>query len=174
MRQIKTLVIHHSTDPQDWAHEKTIKTIDKEHKKLHPTKNSIGYHIAYHFLIFKDGTIQGTRPVNEVGYHAGSLPVNLVSIGICLIGNFEKDKPSTEQTNTLRNLLKSLMGQYGLQREDIKLHKEVRLSPTACPGKNITHKYIDSLLEIKPGILSRMIKRIRMLKQREMLKRRKS
>lgn len=166
MRNITTIVVHHSVTPQNWSKDKTLSVIDKEHKNLHPIKNGIGYHIAYHMIIFADGNVKDTRPLNEVGYHAGNLPVNNVSVGVCLIGNFETDEPTPEQSDSLKRILKSLMVDYSIMRDNIKLHKEVRLKPTACPGKNITHAYIDSLLVHRPSIRQRLLRRARLLRLR--------
>lgn len=78
--------------------------------------------IGYHFVIRNgfitsavpseynqeiDGTIQGGRPVEEVGAHA--LGFNMDSIGICLIG---KTKFSRKQLTTLLYLLGLLMNTY--------------------------------------------------------------
>ena len=166
MRKIDTIVLHHSVTPQNWNITKTLSVIDKEHKKDHPHKNGAGYHISYHFCIFPSGEVIDTRPVNEVGFHAGNYPVNLVSIGVCLIGNFENDLPTEKQSSALKSLLKSLIAQYGIKPENIKLHKEVRLNPTACPGKNVTHEYIDSLLKQKPSMKTRLIRSARALRLR--------
>lgn len=168
MRNITTIVIHHSVTPQSWSKEKTLKVIDDEHHNpnIHSFKNGIGLYVAYHMLIFPDGNIKDTRPINEVGHHAGNLPVNNVSVGICLIGNFETDQPTPEQSDSLKRILKSLMADYGITRDNIKLHKEVRLKPTACPGKNITHAYIDSLLVHRPSLHQRLLRRARLLRLR--------
>lgn len=168
MRNINTIVLHHSCTPQSWPMQKTIDVINEEHKKLHPVNSSIGLRISYHFLLFPDGSVKSTRPINEIGYHAGNFAVNVVSIGLCLIGNFENDKPTEKQTSALKRLLESLTKQYGISKSNIKLHKEVRLQPTACPGKNITHAYIDKLLEHKPSIRHRMLRRMRLLRLRKL------
>lgn len=168
MRTINTIVIHHSCTPQDWSIKKTIDVINEEHKKLHAVANSINLHVSYHFLVFPDGTVKDTRPVNEIGFHAGNFPVNLVSIGVCLIGNFETDKPTEKQSKALKTLLGSLTKQYKIPLSNIKLHKEVRLSPTLCPGKHITHKYLDDLLAHKPSMKSKILRKLRLIRFRKL------
>lgn len=118
------IVLHHSVTPQDWDFAKTMANIKGSHGGVSP----------YHRVIGKDWMYVDPN-MQEVKYHAGNYPVNLVSVGVCLAGNFVNDTLTAYQKNTLRTVLKQLMQQYGIKRANIKLHREVRLQPTACPGK---------------------------------------
>lgn len=139
MREINAIVIHHSADPQKDS-DKALNNINQTHKKaLHPTPNGYGYHIAYHFVIMKDGNVIKTRPIKEIGYHAGNWDVNTKSVGICLSWNFEVEKPTKEQLEAMRDLISELQSGYWNKLE-IKLHREIK--PTACPGKNFTRELL--------------------------------
>lgn len=160
MRKITTIVIHHSATSQAQTNQKTLQSIDREHSKLHKKVGKNGWHIAYHFIIMPDGIKIETRDLDEVGYHAGNFPVNLDSIGICLIGNFQHEKPTEKQERAFRNLLKLLIRRFP-SIEDIKLHKEVRIGYTPCPGAHITHDYIQGLLKTPSAF-----EKVQMIKER--------
>jgi hypothetical protein len=146
MLPIKYIAIHHSATPQDWTMAKTIKAIDDSHKrKLHRYKNSLGYHIAYHYIIDKDGKEKQTRSENEIGYHCGNWYANQQSLAIMLIGNFDKEEPTQKQIETLANLVDRLKRKYAIKPEDIQGHRKFRA--TACPGGNLTDKEIQAIAE---------------------------
>lgn len=136
------IVIHHTVIPQDWAQTPTMNLILATH-----TKAGLAYdgEIAYHYVIGKDWAAVG-RPESSVGYHAGNWLINLQSIAICLNGNFNTDSPNDFQAAALENLLPHLMAKYGITRDRIKLHSEVRDEPTQCPGKHLSQDYISKLL----------------------------
>ena len=68
------------------------------------------------------------------GSHA--LDYNSVSIGICLSGNFEIEKPTDNQLKSLSELLQHLKQKYG--NVQVVGHRD--LNATACPGKNLYSK----------------------------------
>ena len=58
--------------------------------------------IGYHFYIRKDGKIYRGRPEESVGAHA--IGRNRTSIGICLEGNFEEERLTDAQKESLERL----------------------------------------------------------------------
>lgn len=85
--------------------------------------------IGYHYVIRKNGSIERGRPEESRGAHATS--ANSDSIGICLTGNFNEEKPSQDQLNALLWLIKDLRKRYKKMLSVIG-HKDVMA--TACPG----------------------------------------
>ena len=132
------ITIHHSATPVNT----TITAIDKMHKDRFNMKSSLGFYIGYHYLIASNGNITQTRKDTEIGAHVANKNKN--NIGICLIGNFEENKPTDQQIYALRDLLKKLVKQYDIK--NIYGHKE--LAATACPGKHISMDFIRNLAEI--------------------------
>lgn len=106
--------------------------------------------VGYHYLIGngKFGTIDGKlykgRNENLEGAHA--LGYNKNSIGICIIGNLDKNKPTERQIQTLINFLKEKTIQYQIPKENILGHRETG-SKKSCPGKNIDLKEIRKLIK---------------------------
>jgi N-acetyl-anhydromuramyl-L-alanine amidase AmpD len=90
--------------------------------------------IGYHFVIRRDGTIEGGRPVGAIGAHAAL--VNSRSVGICMVGG--KGKPGTiddhftkEQQLSLVVLLKQLKGLY--PTAEVVGHRNVDNAGKTCP-----------------------------------------
>ena len=138
MRKIKSIVIHHSATPRDQDVIKSAESFNNSHKKrLHekygqPVSTGMYPHVAYHYLVGADGKVLGARDENVVGYHAGNLQVNKESIGICVIGDFTKEKPTSDQINSLQLLVDILQKEHG--NLTIHEHREVREKGTICPA----------------------------------------
>ncbi len=116
----KKLVVHHAATKA--ASPETI-------HKWHIDKGYGG--IGYHYYIKKDGTIYKGRDEKMQGAHA--LNENSKSIGVCLEGNYQEEKPSKKQMDSLAKLGASLIIKYNM--EDIVGHRDC--NQTLCPGKNI-------------------------------------
>jgi len=123
------LINHHTATARDTT---TFASIKAGHIRR-------GWHnIGYHFFIDGKGNLYGypqARGQDQVGAHAKK-PMNQMSLGICLAGNFEIEQPSKEQLNTLKNLIFELQAQWNIPNENILGHGEVKGAKTLCPGKN--------------------------------------
>jgi len=91
--------------------------------------------VGYHFVITNgdggpDGEVQEGRGILFTGAHAPGR--NNDSIGICLVGDFIRGKPTNAQMLALYRLIKDLMRQYPIAPDRILAHKEV--NQTDCPG----------------------------------------
>ena len=159
MRTIKYIVLHHSaTDYQankdDIDGEVIAKTIC-ERQKAQWIKDEPDYKCDYHFIVGHSGKVFTGQPVEQVSWHCTNYQVNLVSIGICFLGNFEKIEMPIEQFNAGVELIKSLMKQYNVTLANIIRHKDVvsditeRANSTECPGKNFP--YIHMLDALRNG-----------------------
>ena len=142
------IVIHHSESPAkvgkiainaarlEEIHKKRGFGIEFEGKK---------YHIAYHYVILPDGTIEKGRPDACEGSHA---PTFNHWLGICLIGQFSsRDRhhwyPSTPTDAQLKSLLllcEELMSKYHIPPVLVKRHGDVTM--TSCPGDRFPYKWL--------------------------------
>lgn len=145
MRTISEIVIHHTVTPKNQTVEKTIASIDRNHKaRLHPVAGKLG-HIAYHYLIFSNGRVVTTRPEDEVGFHASNLSENKKSLGVALVGNYDIDTIEPPMRFALRDLVKAIKS-----RHFIKLvvgHR--KFAQKTCPGKKFTDKMIEEAFHPK-------------------------
>ncbi len=91
--------------------------------------------IGYHYLISADGRIWEGRSIQYQGAHAGNNSLNRGNIGIALIGNFDRDRPTSSQVESLGSLLGALSSVHEIRPTRIYGHKDLR--DTGCPGKHL-------------------------------------
>jgi N-acetylmuramoyl-L-alanine amidase len=89
--------------------------------------------VGYHYVIGQDGYIKKCHPAEIISYHASGY--NSRSLGVCLVGNFDEQKPTRVQLDALIELLKQLMKAYGIR--NVIGHREVPHTNKSCPGKNV-------------------------------------
>ena len=125
------IIVHHTQRNNDWP-----SFIRWRHKHLRGW-NDIGYHyvIGNTRPFTKDGKIYIGRPENVEGAHA--LGYNFKSIGICLVGNFNRTFPSENQMRTLLDITKQIMSRYQIPIGNVFGHGELPKGKESCPGKNI-------------------------------------
>lgn len=126
------IVVHHSAIKYGNA-----KKYDATHRR-----NGMKNGLAYHFLIGNgidsgDGEIEmGPRWKKQLlGGHVKSYQTNLTAIGICLVGNFEKTRPSRQQIEALSQLVHWLQDDILRKKVQFVGHKELKGEQTLCPGR---------------------------------------
>lgn len=131
-KSTKRVILHHSASPDV------------------PASTIHGWHlgqkwagIGYHFVIRANGAIERGRPEWAIGSHSGPAG-NVDSIGIVLTGNFQYERPTAAQIESLVWLITQyLEPRYG--NLDVIGHKDVMA--TACPGKNFPWEELRERLE---------------------------
>ncbi len=130
-RKVWMTVLHNSATPA--SSDKGLATV-KSFYNYH-VHNRGWKSIGYHWVIDKHGSIHGARIMDITGAHAGRKG-NPGSIGVCLIGNHEKnDTPTQAQKDALSALHVALSENYygGLKPSRMRFHRE--FMSTGCPGK---------------------------------------
>jgi len=129
----KHLVIHHSA-----TNEGSGKGMDRYHREERHMENGL----AYHFVIgngngMRDGEIfVGARWSKQLpGGHLAIEALNQVSLGICLVGDFEKKAPTRRQLDSLEALIRALEAKTGLKDGAVTTHRVIHPHHTKCPGK---------------------------------------
>lgn len=147
------IVVHHTATEAG-----TAESIDRNHREVRKWENGLGYH----FLIgngmrdaagasMGDGEVHASRRWREQldGAHVvmpGTKKGNSFSIGIALVGNFEKKPPTPNQVSALRCLLGFLLSEYDISRNKVVGHGEVGAKYTECPGAKLPlREIVDSL-----------------------------
>ncbi|MGC3959409.1 MAG: N-acetylmuramoyl-L-alanine amidase [Verrucomicrobiota bacterium] len=127
------IVIHHAA-----VDEGTMQALDRYHREQRHMENGL----AYHFLIgngngMADGAIGvGNRWKKQLdGGHLHSATQNQMALGICLIGNFDQDRPTEKQMQSLEALTRALMKRCQLSASAVKTHQQINVVSTRCPGK---------------------------------------
>lgn len=131
--QWRHIVIHHSATRVGSA-----KGMDNYHRNERRMENGL----AYHFVIgngrgMKDGELYiGDRWKKQIqGGHVSSYALNQISIGICLVGDFSKNRPTSKQMATLEALVEYLMDKTKVPVARVTTHTLIHPNHTICPGK---------------------------------------
>lgn len=127
----KRIIWHHSAS-QLQGHQAS--SIDQWHKDRAFPISSLGHYIGYHFVIEKDGSVFKARELNEIGAHDQG--ENIDSIGICLAGDFNKERPTAAQFSAFRALWIKLVVEQKIPMLAIEPHR--RDDSTDCPGQLLT------------------------------------
>lgn len=135
-RRWKYIVIHHSG-----VDEGTMKGMDRYHRE----ERHMEHGLAYHFVIgngngMGDGEIGVGRRWREQlnGGHLASEQQNTYSLGICLVGNFDKSKPTAKQMQSLAALTRALLKRCQLSSSAVRTHQQINVVRTRCPGRNFS------------------------------------
>lgn len=129
----KYIIVHHSaTDEGD-----ALALFD-----LHKRRGWEG--LGYHFVI-DNGTSGKNNGQIEVsprwlhqrnGAHCKASGMNEKGIGVCLVGNYSKDRVDEKQIESLLYLINILRKYYKIPVENIYGHGQVPGARTECPGLN--------------------------------------
>ncbi|MDE1170654.1 MAG: N-acetylmuramoyl-L-alanine amidase [Verrucomicrobium sp.] len=127
------IVFHHSGTPNGNA-----KIFDYFHKNVRGMPNGL----AYHFVIGNgngsgDGEIEvGNRWLKQLqGGHLHSDALNEIAIGVCFVGDFNRNRPTKKQIAAAIELTSYLREKCGPPTLVFKAHREINPRPTECPGK---------------------------------------
>lgn len=127
------IVLHHSAVPtaREYRGAISVRQIQDFHMD---TRNFDD--IGYHFVLGPEGALYEGRPISTVGAHAEGK--NAGSIGICVIGDYRKDRdPLTlSAIATLADLIRWLISAYRLHPKEIYGHKDFKRT-TECPGDQL-------------------------------------
>ena len=88
--------------------------------------------IGYHYIIRKDGTIERGRPLHAVGAHCYNQ--NEHTVGICVVGNFELERPTNEQFRAAESLVSAVCNVYNLHPTEKNVVGHKFYNKTDCPG----------------------------------------
>lgn len=150
------IIVHHfgGTDKEPLADSSnaTAQDVDMWHRARWPGftsrvfRNKIGelYHVGYHYIIEKDGTVVQCRALTEEGAHC--IGQNRSSIGIALAGNFDATRPTINQERAFKKLFNEIVAQYpSITKHDLYPHR--RYATKTCFGNNLPDDYFTLLLK---------------------------
>ena len=132
-RDITEIIIHCTATPE--GKDYTVDTIRQWHKAQGWSD------IGYHWVIYRDGSINKGRDESIVGAHCTGH--NTKSIGVCYVGGLASDGKTPKDTRTeaqkvaLIKLLKELKIRYPKAR----IYSHGNFAAKACPSFNATTEY---------------------------------
>ncbi|MCG3128985.1 MAG: hypothetical protein CHACPFDD_03881 [Phycisphaerae bacterium] len=143
----KTIVVHHSANASD--------TPDSMHRYhlLRGWENGLGYHFVIgNGVNYPDGQVYvGPRwSRQQPGAHCATKKGGMFfgawrpkgffndhGIGICLIGNLNRTRPTAKQVKSLQTLVRFLTKETGIGASQVYGHGHITHA-TECPGKNLS------------------------------------
>jgi hypothetical protein len=143
-RRWQFIVVHNSGTRQGNA-----RVFDYYHRHVRRMQNGL----AYHFVI-GNGTSTGNgqievgdrwrRQIN--GGHVHSDYLNNISLGICLVGDFNRDQPTRAQLDSCEELIRYLRERCGKTDRGaipVRPHREMNPPrwPTDCPGEDFPYSW---------------------------------
>lgn len=153
LRPWKHIVLHHSGGSRG-----NVAELHEAHRQRLDENGRPWRGIGYHFVIgngqgMPDGRIEATFRWDDQleGAHAGDAEYNQQGIGICLIGNFDEQRPTTAQLRAVEQLVSLLKRDYGIKAERVVGHRDVK--PTRCPGQYFPMERVSRVLP--PVVLAR-------------------
>jgi hypothetical protein len=139
------IVVHNSGTRQGSA-----KAFHYYHLRVRKMPNGL----AYHFVIGNgsstgDGQIEiGSRWTRQInGGHVHSDYLNNIALGICLVGDYNRDTPTKKQLEALDELIRYLrkrVGKVDGKVSIVKAHRDINPPrwPTDCPGNKFPYRWL--------------------------------
>jgi hypothetical protein len=148
----KWINLHHAgvvwTNSQDPAQfVRNLQEWGKKRPELEkPPRNTYWPDLPYHFLIAPDGRIFEGRPV-EYEPESNTQYSLAGNLGIEMMGDFNRQRPSPAQLDSVVRLTAWLMQQHGIDAEHVRTHRDAAPGQTTCPGRDFYRYILDGQLK---------------------------
>ena len=140
------ITIHHAgelwkkgDDPAEFVRHMQIWGQNRPSLEKAP-RNTYWPDLPYHFLIAPDGRIFEGRPVEYEPETNTNYTVN-GNIGVEMMGDFEKQRPSLAEIKSCVALSAWLSQKYNIKLDHVRTHMDAAPNQTDCPGKDF-YRYI--------------------------------
>jgi N-acetylmuramoyl-L-alanine amidase len=122
------IIIHHSAT--DDGPEFSWGAIRRYHKETNGWRD-IGYHAGVELVGTQPEMLLG-RMWDEVGAHCIGGGMNIQSLGVCLVGDYDKKDVPEDSLRQLVFLVRFMMRGFKIPIENVKKHSDY--DPKSCPG----------------------------------------
>jgi N-acetyl-anhydromuramyl-L-alanine amidase AmpD len=120
---IESITIHHTATENENIQSFTQNHIDRVG----------GCGIGYHYIIGKDGVVKKLNDIRKITYHNKNN--NSSTVGVCLVGNFDKEMPTEKQLKSLKKIVTILKAVTRTKK--VRSHSDYIVGHTSCCGKNL-------------------------------------
>lgn len=141
------ITLHHAgvlwTNAQDPAQfVRNMQSWGKRRPEIEkPPRNTYWPDLPYHFLIAPDGRIFEGRPLEYEPESNTKYPL-AGNVGVEMMGDFNKQRPSKAQLESAVRLTAWLMQEHKIPADRVRTHRDAAPGQTQCPGKDFL-RYID-------------------------------
>jgi hypothetical protein len=144
----KWITIHHAgtlwtndKDPAEFV--RNMQAWGKKRPQIEkPPRNTFWPDLPYHFLIAHDGRIFEGRPL-EYEPDTNTRYSVAGNIGVEMMGNFNLQRPSPEQLDSVVRLTAWLMQQTKIDLDHVRTHRDAAAGQTDCPGRDFYRYFLD-------------------------------
>ncbi len=133
MSPIRYITVHHDGMDPFYGTDRASVSAHLESIRLLHRKKGWG-DIGYHFAVDRAGRLWEARSLRYQGAHVKDH--NFGNIGIVVLGNFEEQRPTTEQLEGVRRHIAMLMRAYNVPGNRVQSHQEWG-ARTVCPGTRL-------------------------------------
>jgi N-acetyl-anhydromuramyl-L-alanine amidase AmpD len=137
------IIIHHSATVDSktfsWG---AIRTFHIEVNKW----QDIGYHFGVE-LVGEYYEIMIGRSWYAKGAHCPEENMNSLSLGICIVGDFDKEEPPSPQLLKAAHLVQDLRTMFNIPLENVKGHRDYN-PHKSCPGSKFDMDFFRELVRL--------------------------
>lgn len=138
---INCITVHHDAFPSvGLTRERDVAARIESIRRAHRQRGNEWVDIGYHYIIDPAGRVWEGRPLTIEGAHVSK--TNEHNLGICVLGNFDEQRPTSDTLATLDSFVAYQARQYRVSMRNVYTHQE--LKPTACPGRNLQRYMIET------------------------------
>lgn len=142
------ITLHHagvlwtnSQDPVDFV--RNMQAWGKKRPQLEkPPMDTYWPDLAYHFLVAPDGSIYEARPL-EYEPESNTKYSLAGNIGVEMMGDFNRQRPSPAQLGSVVRLTAWLMQEQHIALDAVRTHRDVAPGQTECPGRDFYRYMLD-------------------------------
>lgn len=138
---ISRITVHHDAfNSAGLRSERDVAARIESIRRAHRQRGTEWVDIGYHYIIDPAGRVWEGRPISIEGAHVSR--TNEHNLGICVLGNFDEQRPTSDTLATLDSFVAHQARQYRVSMRNIYTHQE--LKPTACPGRNLQRYMLET------------------------------
>jgi len=141
MGTIKFVTVHHDATLIDTTDERSTASRIEGHRRFHVQERGWA-DIGYHFIVDRQGRVWEGRSLRLQGAHVENR--NPGNVGVVLMGDFDRQQPTSAQYDAMRRHVQALMARYKVSARNVLTHREWSGSSTACPGRNLQSRIADA------------------------------
>jgi hypothetical protein len=142
------ITIHHAgvlwtntQDPADFV--RAMQAWGKKRPQVEkPPRDTYWPDLPYHYLIAPDGRIFEGRPVEYEPESNTKYPL-AGNVGVELMGDFNRQRPSRAQLDSAVRLTAWLVQQHHIELERVRTHRDAAPGQTTCPGRDLYRYMLD-------------------------------
>lgn len=138
---ISRITVHHDAFTSvGLTRERDVAARIESIRRAHRQRGSEWVDIGYHYIVDPAGRVWEGRPISIEGAHVSK--TNEHNLGICVLGNFDEQRPTSDALSTLDSFVAYQARQYRVSMRNVYTHQE--LKPTACPGRNLQRYMVET------------------------------